>query len=62
MKQLSQDNANWQKYLLTMLLGAVAGGVLVAVMTKAIPRMAAEIMAGMMGRMMAEHGCNPVEM
>jgi hypothetical protein len=56
-----QTNSNWEKYLLATLLGAVAGGLLMVVITKALPKMASQIMSGMMANM-AEHGCNPVEM
>ena len=40
-----------QKYVLAALLGAVAGGAIVALATKAIPRMMSRVMAGMMENM-----------
>ena len=51
-------------YALALLLGAFGGGLFVAVMTKAIPRMMSQIMSGMMQNMMShmgESGCNPSE-
>jgi CheY-specific phosphatase CheX len=47
------------------LLGAIGGGLVVAVATKAIPKMMSQMMAGMMQNMMAqmgEAGCDPGEM
>ena len=51
-------------YLLAAGLGAVAGGLLVAVATRAIPKMMSQMMSGMMRNMMAqmgEEGCSPSE-
>jgi hypothetical protein len=44
-------------YLLSATIGAVGGGLLVLVFTKAFPKM----MTQMMSRMMAEMECNPAE-
>ena len=52
-------------YLIAAGIGAVAGGILVAAATNAIPRVMAKISATMMGKMMArmgEEGCTPQEM
>ena len=51
-------------YLITALLGAVAGGLAVAWVTKAIPNMMKRMMAGMMDNMrvqMSAGGCKPEE-
>ena len=51
-------------YVLAVLLGAIGGGVIVALVTRAIPKMMSRIMAGMMQTMMSrmrEGGCNPAE-
>jgi hypothetical protein len=50
--------------VLAAALGVIGGGLLVAVLTQAIPKMMTKMMAGMMQSMMAqmgEDGCNPVE-
>ncbi len=52
-------------YLISALLGAIGGGILVIIATKAIPTMMANMMSGMMGEMMSQmraSGCNPQEM
>jgi hypothetical protein len=52
-------------YLLAALLGAMGGGLVVALATEAIPKMMSRMMPAMMQRMMAqmnEGGCDPVEM
>ena len=54
-------NSYRKKYILATLLGAIGGGLAVAIATKAVPRM----MAGMMRTMMAQMGegdCDPAEM
>ena len=51
-------------YILAAGLGAIGGGFLFAVVTKAIPKMMSRMMAGMMEKMMAEMGggdCDPAE-
>jgi hypothetical protein len=58
---MGKTESNRRNYLLTAALGAIGGGVLVAVVTKAVPKM----MSGMMRNMMAEMGqagCDPAEM
>ena len=52
-------------YGVATLLGAVGGGLLVALATKAIPKIMSQMMSGMMKTMMAQmktRGCNPAEM
>jgi hypothetical protein len=52
-------------YVLAAVLGAIGGGLVVALSTKAIPRMMSEMMPRMMQNMMAhmgEGGFNPAEM
>ncbi len=48
-------------YVLAAALGAVGGGLFVALATRAIPRMMAGMMQNMMAQMKAS-GCNPAEM
>jgi hypothetical protein len=47
-------------YVLAAALGAIGGGAIVAIATKAIPRMMSGMMRNMMVRM-AEGGCNPAD-
>jgi len=52
-------------YVLVAVLGAIGGGLIVALATRAIPKMMSQMMSGMMQNMMArmgEGGCNPAEM
>lgn len=52
-------------YVITALLGAAAGGLIVLVVTNAIPRMMKHMMSGMMENMRAKmqaEGCKPEEM
>ena len=56
-------------YVLAALLGAIGGGIIVMLATKAIPRMMSrmmsEMMSGMQQKMMAhmgEGGCDPRQM
>ncbi len=51
--------------VLSALLGAIGGGVVVIMATRAIPTMISEILSGMMKNMMSHlqaGGCNPQEM
>ena len=52
---------NFKRYILAVILGAIAGGVIVALATKAIPKIMADIMENMMTRM-EKSGHNPAEM
>ncbi len=61
---LETDSRN-RGYALAALVGAIGGGLIVALATRAIPKIATGIMTGMMQSMMAqmkEGGCNPSEM
>jgi hypothetical protein len=52
-------------YILAAVLGATAGGIAVAFLTKAIPVMMSRMMSSMMGNMMTRvggEGCDPEEM
>ena len=52
-------------YIVAFLLGAIGGGLLMSLATRAIPRMMSQMMSGMMQNMMAqmsESGCDPSEM
>jgi hypothetical protein len=57
---MSDSWSTARKYLLTLALGAVAGGALTAYATRALPK----VMSGVMRKMMAEmggEGCSPSE-
>jgi hypothetical protein len=52
-------------YVVAILLGAIGGGLFVALATKAIPKMMTQMMSEMMQNMMShmsESGCDPSEM
>ncbi len=52
-------------HLGSVLLGAIGGGILVMIATKAIPTMLANLLSAMMGKMashMETSDCNPPEM
>ena len=52
-------------YILAGLFGAAAGGIAVAIITKAIPTIMSRVMSNMMANMtvrMEGEGCNPEEM
>ena len=51
----------WGRYALVAGIGAVAGGIAVALATKAIPKMMSQAMRSMMAQM-SEAGCDPAEM
>ena len=62
---MDTNHPSWGGYALAAILGAVGGGLIVAVATQAIPKIMSQVMAGMMQTMMArmrEGGCNPAEM
>jgi hypothetical protein len=53
-----------KEYIVAASLGAIGGGLIVAIATRAIPKMMSKIMAGMMQNMMAqmsERECEPVD-
>ena len=49
-----------RKYMFAVALGAVGGGLMLAIATKAIPKMMPKMMQSMMSHMGGE-GCNPAE-
>ncbi len=62
---MNSTDSHVQKFVLTALLGAIGGGLLVTVATRAIPKMMSQMMSGQMRQMMArmkEGGCDPAEM
>ncbi len=61
---MDKKNFQGKGYLLAVALGALGGGLIVAVATRAIPKMMSHMMAGMMQNMLAqmkERGCAPAE-
>ena len=66
---MSQHSPEPRKYLVAMIAGAVGGGVIVAVATKALPRIMAQLMEQMMSEMpqhmmaqMKAEGLEPFDM
>ncbi len=62
MQPARSDKTN---YVIATLLGAAAGGLVMLVVTNAIPRMMKRMMAGMMENMRSQmhaEGCKPEEM
>lgn len=57
---MSNVHSNAKGYVLAAFLGAVGGGLLVAIMTKAVPRIMSGMMQNMMGQM-RKNGFNPGE-
>ena len=59
-------NTHWRiGYVLAIILGALGGGMLVVLATRAIPKMMSKMMSGMMQNMMGQmekEGFNPGEM
>ncbi len=54
-----------KRYIIAVLLGAIGGGIIVALATRAIPRIMSQMMSQMMPKMMAQMGegdCGPAEM
>jgi len=61
---MDRKNTQYQGYFLAAGLGAIGGGLIIAVLTRAIPRMMSKMMAGMMENMMNQMGesdCDPAE-
>ena len=54
---MNRKNPSYASYLLAASLGAIGGGLLVAVFSRAVPR----IMSKMMAEMMTEMDCDPAE-
>jgi uncharacterized protein (DUF697 family) len=71
-EEIFQDTINWEdaigmkanqvmSYLAVSLAGAAVGGIVVAGMTRAIPKMVTRMMQSMMAEMGGE-GCNPADL
>ena len=59
---MNKPGANVPGYLMAAMLGAIGGGLFVAVATRAIPKMMSKMMPEMMKNMreqMKESGCSP---
>ena len=59
---MEKPRSNGWGYILAVLLGAIGGGMLMAVATRAVPRMMSQMMGQMMqqmGERMKENGCSP---
>jgi hypothetical protein len=65
MRRMGRINTQTRKTILAAFVGAVGGGIVVAVATRAIPKMMSQMMSEMMRNMMSqmgEGGCDPAEM
>jgi len=58
---MSEGDFNLRKYMLAVSIGAVGGGILAALATRAIPKMMSGMMQNMMSHM-GGGGCSPAEM
>jgi hypothetical protein len=58
---MNNTHSSTRGYALAIILGAIGGGLVVAIVTKAIPRTMSGIMQNMM-RQMGKDGFNPGEM
>jgi len=59
-KTMQRKQTQYSGYILAAGLGAVGGGLILAVATKAIPKMISQMMAGMMAQM-AAGDCTPAD-
>lgn len=57
---MDRKQSQYTGYLPAASLGAIGGGLLVAAITKTIPKMMSQMMAGMMAQM-GEAECDPAE-
>ena len=63
--RMGDTDSHRASYLLVALLSAIGGGLVVALATRAIPKMMSHMMSEMMQNMMSkmgEGGCDPAEM
>ncbi|MBU2534726.1 MAG: hypothetical protein ABIK32_00930 [Chloroflexota bacterium] len=58
---MSNGGCNLRKYMVVTTVGAISGGILVALASRAIPKMMAGMMRNMMA-MMGGEGCSPADM
>lgn len=58
---MDKNKGSTSGYLLAAALGAIGGGIAVAIVTQALPKMMKGIMRNMMAQM-REGGCDPAEM
>ncbi len=58
---MADSSGNLRKYMIVGAIGAVGGGLLVAMVTRAMPKMMSGMMQKMMS-MMGGEGCSPAEM
>ena len=58
---MSNGGSNLRKYMVATAIGAVGGGILVALASRAVPKMIAGMMYKMMAKMGGE-GCSPAEL
>ena len=58
---MTETSSNGRKYLFTLAIGVIAGGIIVAWATKLMPKMMSGMMQNMMAHMGGE-GCSPAEM
>jgi hypothetical protein len=59
-KTMQRNQIQYSGYILAAGLGAVGGGLILVVATKAVPKMISQMMAGMMAQM-AAGDCNPAD-
>jgi CheY-specific phosphatase CheX len=62
--KMHNTRSHTKGYVLAAALGAIGGGLIVALATRAIPKIASQVMSGMMRNMMAQMaaaGHNPAE-